>query len=138
MIADLNSAEKIATNEQYDVCICGTGPAGITVARALAAQGRKVALFEGGGMEYSELSQNLYQGESVGLPYWDAVRTARLRYFGGTSNHWAGRCSFFDKVDFERRNHSGLPGWPITREEVFQFFDAACSILDISMEAFPA
>jgi len=138
MIIDLNSVEKNSAHKHYDVCLCGAGPAGITAARVLSKQGKKVAIFEGGGLEYSELSQDLYQGESVGLQYWDAVHSDRLRYFGGTSNHWSGRCAFFDKVDFEQRNYFGLPGWPITREDVFQFFDAACSVLDISREAFHA
>lgn len=138
MIIDLNSVEKNSAHKHYDVCLCGAGPAGITVARVLAKQGKKVAIFEGGGLEYSELSQNLYQGKSIGLQYWDSVRIARLRYFGGTSNHWTGRCAFFDKVDFEQRNYFGLPGWPITREDAFLFFDAACSVLDISREAFQA
>ncbi len=29
--------------------------------------------------------------------------TPRLRYFGGTTNHWAGVCRPFDSADFERR-----------------------------------
>jgi choline dehydrogenase-like flavoprotein len=138
MIIDLNSAERNLAHRQYDICLCGAGPAGITIARVLAKQGRKVAIFEGGGMEYSELSQDLYQGESVGNQYWDLVHSGRLRFFGGTSNHWAGRCAFFDAVDFEQRDYYGLPGWPISRKEVFQYFDAACSVLDISREGFQA
>lgn len=136
MIIDLNSVEKNSTHRQYDICLSGAGPAGITIARVLAKQGKKVAIFEGGGLEYSELSQDQYKGKSIGLQYWDGVYTARLRFLGGTSNHWAGRCAFFDKVDFEQRSYLGLPGWPITRDDIFQFFDSACSVLDISREGF--
>lgn len=136
MIIDLNSVKRNSIHRQYDVCLCGAGPAGITTARVLAKQGKKVAIFEGGGLEFSELSQDIYNGKSIGLQYWDGIYTARLRFFGGTSNHWAGRCAFFDNVDFEQRSYLGLPGWPITRDKVFQFFDAACSILDISKEGF--
>jgi choline dehydrogenase-like flavoprotein len=136
MIIDLNLAETTTARKQYDVCICGAGPAGITTARVLAKHGKKVAIFEGGELEYSEISQNLYDGESIGMQYWDNVRSARLRFFGGTSNHWAGRCAIFDKVDFEQRDYLGLPGWPITSEEVLKTFDAACSVLDISKDAF--
>jgi choline dehydrogenase-like flavoprotein len=135
MIINLNSVEKNLVHGQYDMCLCGAGPAGITLARALAKKGKKVAIFEGGNLEYSEQSQDLYKGESIGIQYWDSVHTARLRYFGGTSNHWAGRCAIFDKVDFEHRNYHGLPGWPITREDILQHLDAACSIVDISKEA---
>jgi len=136
MIINLNEVDIISVNKQYDVCLCGTGPAGVTVARILAKQGKNVAVFEGGGLEYTDLSQDLYLGESVGLNYWDSVHLARLRYFGGTSNHWGGRCAFLDNVDFEHRKYYGLPGWPVTKEEVFKFFDPACSVLDISRESF--
>jgi len=136
MIIDLNSIENNSIRKQYDTCLCGAGPAGITIARILAKHGKKVAIFEGGGLEYSELSQDQYNGKSIGMQYWDGVHSSRLRFFGGTSNHWAGRCAYFDKVDFEQRDYYGLPGWPITREEFLQYFDAACSVLDISREAF--
>ena len=136
MLIDLNSLEKNADIKQYDVCICGTGPSGITVARTLASQGKTVALLEGGGLEYSEKSQDLYNGKNVGLNNWNAIRNCRLRYFGGTSNHWEGRCSYFDPADFEQRGYIDLPGWPISREEIFLYFDAACSILDLPEDAF--
>ena len=54
---------------------------------------------EGGGLELTEESQDVYQGEVVGLEYFP-LDDARLRYFGGTSNHWGGRCRALDAVDF--------------------------------------
>ena len=75
--------------KNYDVCICGAGPAGITIARILAEAGKTVALLEGGGLERTEDSQNIYQGKNIGLNNWDAVFNCRLRYLGGTSNHWS-------------------------------------------------
>lgn len=138
MIINLNSAGKLSSNRHYDVCISGAGPAGITLARVLSKRGKSVALFEGGGMEYSELSQDLYKGDSVGVQYWDFVYNGRLRFLGGTSNHWAGRCAILDRVDFEQRDYLGLPGWPISRDEIHQYLDAACSVLEISKNSFKA
>lgn len=135
MLIDLNSAPLNTT--QYDVCIVGAGPAGITVARTLAASGKRVALFEGGALEYTEASQKLYEGKSTGLNDWDAVKNCRLRYFGGTSNHWSGLCSYFDEIDFKNQPN-GMSGWPIAREAIFQYFDAAKEILDLAKDAFPA
>jgi choline dehydrogenase-like flavoprotein len=135
MLIDLN---LVATNHQkksYDVCIVGAGPAGITVARILASKGKRVALFEGGDLVYSEDSQSLYQGKSIGLNDWDAVKNCRLRYFGGTSNHWAGLCSYFDEVDFTKRPNQ-MSGWPISRSEVFTYFDEAKKILDLPSDSF--
>ena len=43
-----------------DCCIVGAGPAGITLALALADRGRRVLLCEGGGFEREDRSQALY------------------------------------------------------------------------------
>lgn len=136
MIFDLNQLHPSSIVKKYDVCICGAGPAGITIARKLAQKGKTVALLEGGGFEFSEQSQDAYAGKSIGLQYYEGLQYNRLRFFGGTSNHWAGRCSFFDGVDFEPRSYFGMPGWPIQRENVFKYFDEAAEILDISREGF--
>ncbi|MEH2515744.1 choline dehydrogenase-like flavoprotein [Bradyrhizobium sp. AZCC 1610] len=131
MIFDFNEAwTRIVTAGPYDVCICGTGPAGITTARKLAAGGKRVLLLEGGDLSYSEASQDLYRGRSIGRQYWH-VQSGRLRYFGGTSNHWTGRCGVFDSIDFEERAYFGMPGWPISREQVLARLDEAKEILDI-------
>jgi choline dehydrogenase-like flavoprotein len=130
MIFDFNEAWTRVSESNYDVCVCGTGPAGITVARKLATHGRKVLLLEGGGLEYSDQSQHLYDGKSIGRQYW-FVESGRLRYFGGTSNHWSGRCSVFDPIDFEAREYFRMPGWPISYDQVIKGMEEAQEIVDI-------
>ncbi|XSC45478.1 hypothetical protein ACF1BQ_005045 [Bradyrhizobium sp. RDT10] len=130
MIFDFNEAWTRVSESNYDVCVCGTGPAGITVARKLATRGKKVLLLEGGGLEYSDQSQHLYDGKSVGRKYW-SVESTRLRYFGGTSNHWSGRCGVFDPIDFEAREYFGMPGWPISQDQVIKGMEEAQEIVDI-------
>jgi choline dehydrogenase-like flavoprotein len=130
MLYDFNEAWTRISAVQYDVCICGTGPAGMTTARKLAAFGKRILLLEGGDLSYSDVSQDLYNGASVGRKYWH-VESGRLRFFGGTSNHWSGRCGIFDPIDFEDRKYFGLPGWPISRRQVMAYFDEAREILDI-------
>jgi choline dehydrogenase-like flavoprotein len=131
MLFDFNEAWSRASEAKYDVCICGTGPAGITTARRLAALGKKVLLLEGGGLSYSDQSEDIYKGRSVGAQYW-LLEAGRLRYFGGSSNHWQGRCGIFDPIDFEPRDYFGLPGWPISRQQVLKGIEEAKEILDIS------
>lgn len=131
MLFDFNEASPGASEAAYDVCICGTGPAGITVARKLAAFGKRILLLEGGSLAYSDASQDCYKGKSVGTQYW-FLDSGRLRYFGGTSNHWAGRCGLFDPIDFEARDYFGLPGWPISRQQVFSGINEAKEIVDIA------
>ena len=99
MIVDA-ARERAAFAEPVDVCVIGAGPAGITLARALAAAGASVALMEAGGLEISAESQDAYVGTTVGLDYFP-LDTCRLRYFGGTSGHWGGMCRNLDAYDFE-------------------------------------
>jgi choline dehydrogenase-like flavoprotein len=101
----------------FDVCVVGAGPAGITVSRALARRGWMVGLFEGGGEELSQESQELYIGDVVGEKYHPLDKT-RLRYLGGTSNHWSGFCRELDASDFELHPANPKSGWPITKTDL--------------------
>src|SRR5438128_67288 len=131
MLFDFNEAWTRISTVRYDVCICGTGPAGITTARRLATRGKRILLLEGGDLSYTDMSQELYKGASIGRQYWH-VQSGRLRFFGGTSNHWSGRCGVFDPIDFEDRKYFGLPGWPISRQLLMNYLDDAREILDIT------
>jgi choline dehydrogenase-like flavoprotein len=130
MLFDFNLYTSIDKN--YDVCVVGTGPAGITLARKLSKAGQTVLLLEAGGLDYSEKSQDFYECETVGHNAWP--KFSRLRFFGGTSNHWSGRCRPFDNSDFKPREINGLPGWPIRYSEIEPYLDEAMKILDLDKE----
>jgi choline dehydrogenase-like flavoprotein len=130
MLFNFNEAWPRVAETKYDVCICGTGPAGITTARKLAARGKRVVLLEAGGASYSNESQDHYRGKNVGRTYWP--ESSRLRYLGGSSNHWGGMCALQDPISFEAHNVLGLPGWPISREQVLSGIDEAKEILDVA------
>ncbi len=124
VIEDLRAYPHEAT-VTADICLIGAGAAGITIARELAKGPLQVCLVEGGGMEYQYLeSQALYQGESVGIPV--SLEGGRLRYFGGTTNHWGGRCAPLDDIDFRRRDWIPHSGWPIDRGELDPYYARAC------------
>jgi hypothetical protein len=134
MLFDFNEAWPRATEEQFDVCVCGAGPAGITIARKLAGHGKKVLLLEGGDLSYSHKSQDHYKGSIAGRMYY--LESSRLRYFGGSSNHWGGMCALLDPITFEAQDNLGLPGWPISREEVLSSIHEAKEIVDITGKSF--
>ena len=136
MILDAGTAERSAFAEPFDVCIIGAGPAGITLARRLASAGAGVALMEGGDLDFSNDSQDLYTGRISGLDYFplDAVR---LRYLGGSSNHWAGACRELDAHDFEPRPHHPWSGWPIGKEDLDPYQGEAARILRLDGGNFP-
>ncbi len=123
-----------------DVCVIGGGAAGITVARALANTSQQVLLLEGGGFEPTERSQELYDGEMAtiyreGTSRADYDRTyvkrSRLRYFGGTTNHWNGWCRPLEPHDFAAREWVPMSGWPITREDLDPWYEKARDVVEI-------
>ena len=71
MIADASTIDRSAFDRSFDVCVIGAGPAGITLARRLAAAGASVALMEAGGLEITEESQDVYRGTNLGQEYFD-------------------------------------------------------------------
>lgn len=130
MLIDAATPARAAFARRFDVCVIGSGPAGITLARALAAQGYEVALMEGGGFEPTDDSTDVYVGEITGLPYHD-LEIARLRYFGGSSGHWEGLCRELDAGDFEPHPQEPLSGWPIGKADLDPYAEAAAGILDL-------
>jgi choline dehydrogenase-like flavoprotein len=113
----------------FDVCICGGGVAGITLALNLSAR-LNVLLLEAGGFEYSVDSQSSYVGENSGLSYPDPA-VSRLRYFGGSSNHWEGDCRPLDSYDFKVKSYVSHSGWPIEQGALSPYLQAAERILDL-------
>lgn len=113
-----------------DVCIIGTGAAGISMALQFNNTPHKVILLEGGGFEYEDSTQELMGGQQTGQKYYP-LKSTRLHYFGGTTGHWGGFCSFFDPVAFSKRDWVSLSGWPITQQTLMPFYERANKILEI-------
>lgn len=87
-------------------------------------------LLEGGGFDYDPQMQELYRGEIVGQPYYP-LQNAALHQFGGTTGHWAGFCSNYDPIDFERRDWVPHSGWPISRADLDPFYARAQQVLKL-------
>ena len=97
---------------ETEVCIVGAGAAGITLARKFAHSRFRVILLESGGAQPEPATQDLYAGSDIGRPY-DLFLASRLRYFGGTTNHWGGVwCDMPSSLDFEKRDGVPYSGWP--------------------------
>jgi choline dehydrogenase-like flavoprotein len=137
MLLDVETPEgRAAFARSFDVCVIGAGPAGISLARRLARHGLAVALMEAGGLEWSEASQAVAAGESVGLAFPD-LDVARLRYLGGSSGHWNGLSRPFDAHDFEARPENPDAGWPIGKADLDPYADEVHAILDLTPIAVP-
>lgn len=120
----------LGADRVWDCCIAGSGPAGMSLALALAERGQSVLLLEGGEDYYSDESQAVYQGKVVGDQYFD-LDVARLRFLGGTSGHWNGWCRALDEVDFLPKAAFPDAHWPIRKADLDPYLDPAMALLQI-------
>jgi choline dehydrogenase-like flavoprotein len=112
-----------------DLAIVGGGPAGITLALALANAPIRMLLLESGSMELEEPTQALYSGQEVGVSYIPLDAT-RLRYLGGGTNHWGGWSRPLDEIDFEKREWLPYSGWPFSRQELEPYLLRAQGLIE--------
>ena len=95
-----------------DVCIIGSGPAGMTIARELSGTPLRVTMLESGGMERQEAADALNEIENVGWPRTIDQWAVRNRVVGGSTSTWKARCAPFDDIDMEMRDWVPYSGWP--------------------------
>jgi choline dehydrogenase-like flavoprotein len=132
MIIDARHLSKPA-DIRAGIAIIGGGPAGITLALELAEQFNDVLLLESGATEFEEETQSLYDGKLLGHIQPD-LRSSRLRFLGGSTNHWGGQCARLDPIDFEHLPDRPYSGWPFGFATLAPFYDRACRYCEI--EAF--
>ena len=127
---ELGSGQALET----DLCIVGSGPAGIALARRCARPGRAVTVLEGGGFEPDEATQDLYGGVSTGeFPTENNyLLMSRIRSFGGTGRVWSGWCRPLDTLDFDERSWVPSSGWPVARAELDPYYDEAATFCQIA------
>lgn len=109
----------------YDVVVVGSGPAGVTVARKLAAlTDLRVLLVESGAEDIGvarELAKVVAEGD-FGPAYY---ATHSQRIFGGTSNIWSGYCAVLDERPFLNDE------WPFPYAELYNHYPEAARILNV-------
>jgi choline dehydrogenase-like flavoprotein len=129
MIIDFEQAD-VPDQFDGDLCIIGAGAAGISIAAELANSGHRILLIESGGFEFEGATQGLYDTEDSGIARQPMIMQ-RLRMFGGSTNHWDGRCAPLDPIDFEQRDWIPYSGWPMTRADLDPFYVRAHAVCDL-------
>ena len=94
--------EKLETIQSkiFHTIIIGSGPAGITTALKLEAQGLDTLIVEAGSEKSNPNDLKYLDGTTTGDNYTD-LKFTRLRQFGGTSGLWGGVCDALNKNDFK-------------------------------------
>jgi choline dehydrogenase-like flavoprotein len=113
-----------------DVCIAGSGPAGLTLALQLIDSGLEVVVLESGGLEFDPDIQALYHGKSTGINTLKPIDW-RVRVFGGTSAHWEGFCRPLGREEFTRRDWVAGSGWPIDYDTLEPYYARAQETLEV-------
>jgi choline dehydrogenase-like flavoprotein len=138
----------MATGDQFDVCVIGTGAGGGVMIQELTAAGlRVVALQRGPFLKPTDfhddelrtiIRDEVFSSDQVETYRYDAsspTETGRFNYMancvGGTMTHWAAWSWRFLPDDFKVLSTEGpvagasLADWPITYDEMEPFYERA-------------
>jgi hypothetical protein len=131
-----HNSTAISSEQQYDVCVAGAGPVGLTVALQCEALGLSVLLLEAGDAIPGEIADGLRDIEIVDGSRHAPLEQVSCSGLGGTSRLWGGRCIPFDDIDFERRSFVRHSGWPIPAAELECGHAEAAAYLDCGSTGF--
>ncbi|TSC76552.1 MAG: FAD-dependent pyridine nucleotide-disulfide oxidoreductase [Parcubacteria group bacterium Gr01-1014_31] len=134
----VTSASDIPKNSALsaDLCIIGSGPAGLSLALEYRGRGEKVCVLEGGEREPNADAQALNDLEVDAQP---VSLKSRLRVLGGTGKAWRGLWKPHDAIDFSARPWVPQSGWPFSRETVAPYYARAAKLFHAPAAAdFPA
>ena len=127
MIVD-GSALPPGIEREHDLCVVGSGIAGILLVTELAQSYRDICIIESGAWKPDDDTQSLYALNSVGYPIRKHYQS-RIRYFGGSCNIWAGRAMMYNEIDFMPRPWLDNISWPIEFSELDRYYASATEYL---------
>jgi choline dehydrogenase-like flavoprotein len=132
----ISASLPTGTRLDADICIVGSGPAGLTLAISLVNAGRNVLILESGMEAPTATHQKLNYGHNSGARFFDSEKT-RVRCFGGASQIWGGICGVFDEYEVSHPPINGSSGWPIHYDELKKYYAKAADIVGVNMDNFP-
>ncbi|WP_298992545.1 GMC oxidoreductase [uncultured Pseudokineococcus sp.] len=134
MLTDLRTA-PLPADAGDAVVVVGSGAAGIALATALGASGRRVLLLESGGdvADTTAIGRGdvLNGGVADALPF-NGLGEGRARVLGGTTQLWHGQCMRLHDIDVAPRPWVARSGWPLPLAELGPWYDRAEDWLDVS------
>ena len=124
MIQDFADAAANVEAQVFDVCIVGTGAAGLCLAMQFVGTRHRVAVLEAGSRQIMEENQAVYECELPVRSHGGSM-AGRFRVFGGSTTRWGGQALPFNPIDFSARDWVPHSGWPLAADEVTRYYHAA-------------
>jgi choline dehydrogenase-like flavoprotein len=120
-----------------DICIVGTGAAGLSLASVLLAAGVSVAMLESGGLELEPAPQELNRCQADEILFEGAVE-GRKRMLGGATNCWEGFLLPLEDIDFATRPWVDHSGWPLSGSDLAPYYAQALRFANAGAADFEA
>ncbi len=135
-----NRLQVLREASPFDVCIVGSGFAGIVLAKDLVSRGVRTLVLESGyGLLRWLLDRRLpalAAYEFTGDTRYPLKRT-KARIVGGNSNFWTGRAERFHPSDFEPHPYTPPENpWPIRYDDLEPYYCRAESTLRVAAGEF--
>ncbi len=117
---------------QADVCIVGSGPAGLILGEELASSGARVVVLERGGRRVDRDAHRLVEVDAAGR---DIGRPSRIRRFsvGGAGWMWGRASVEMEPTDFEPVPSVPHTGWPLRHADLAAHYDRAREALRVTV-----
>ncbi|MFN2372928.1 MAG: GMC oxidoreductase [Cyclonatronaceae bacterium] len=122
----IQDANQLSSRTMHsDICIIGAGPAGLTLAGAMAPTGRDILIADSGGRRFEKEPDELNAMQTDSNFLYRNGRSNRARQTGGSAALWAGRVVPFDFHPVLDREWGELPA------AIVPHFDEAFRLLNI-------
>lgn len=132
---------------QADVCVIGTGPAGITVTEQLRGSGLRTVMLESGGLRHEDAADSLADAAD-GMTFGTVHRLGSARQLGGNANAWkvrtgegqwrGVRLAPMPAEELGARPGVGLPGWPVDPAELASYLRRAQDVFGLPSTGYDA
>jgi len=129
-------ARGVTPTGDYDCCVVGAGPVGLSFAIEAAEAGQRVLLVDAGDIESGKRDVVPGPTEILDDDRHAPVELVTRQGIGGTSWLWGGRCVAFEPIDFEERDYVPDSRWPIGIDDVAPWYDRAAQHLDAGAAVF--
>ena len=132
-----SKTNEIKDNQKVDtdICVVGSGFAGIGCSQEFLGTDTSVVIVESGLLAPDKDVDLLNHGVSTGISLARGLSGSRNRQFGGTSASWSGGAGYLEPIDFRKRLWIKNSGWPIDKSDLESHYEKAYELLELGCQS---